>query len=135
MAAVLSQFQMPLKLFKNLKYFPALKIGGFTVQGRFPKPFMFLACEKYQFESWIFFLQKYYFISLARCQKWQHRIGFTTAAFFFFIPCCLSFWNFSREDSMHRTPTSVGTLAGLRTTMPAEDERANKPKLTTATIC
>jgi hypothetical protein len=44
----------------------------------------------------------------------------------FFYPSCLSLRNFRLEVSMHRTPISLGALGGLRTTMPAEDERTNK---------
>ena len=53
-------------------------------------------------------------------------LQFLNLSNFFNIPCCLSFWNFRLEYAMHRTPTSLGTLAGLRTSMPAEDERSNK---------
>ncbi len=50
------------------------------------------------------------------------------ATVFYFL-CCLSFWYhwyFRLEESMHRTPTNLGALAGLRTTMLTEGARANK---------
>ncbi len=41
-------------------------------------------------------------------------------------PLLLISFDFRLEKSMHRTPTSLGTLVGFPTTMPTEDERANK---------